>query len=166
MLECTQSLHEIGVIPWDVLLGTCGGVPEPLFTEKGVCEMLYKVSSNKGIDQVCADLQTAITDRKFGVMTVHDLTETMKKKGVEFDRACRIYEVCNPQKAKQVLMAHMDMSTALPCRISIYEEGEQVVLATLKPTMLMPMFGVSGLDETAKEVESVMVASMNEAAGG
>ena len=34
----------------------------------------------------------------------------------------------------------MSVSTALPCRISIYEEGGKTVLATLKPTTLLAMF--------------------------
>ena len=59
--------------------------------------MLYTVESNKEMDRVCADLQEAVMKRKFGVMTVHNLKETMAKKGVAFARECRIFEVCNPQ---------------------------------------------------------------------
>jgi uncharacterized protein (DUF302 family) len=33
-------------------------------------------------------------------------------------------------------MQNMSISTALPCRISIYEEGGKTTLATLKPTVL------------------------------
>jgi uncharacterized protein (DUF302 family) len=44
----------------------------------------------------------------------------MKKKGVEFNDDCWIYEVCNPVQAKEVLAANGAVSTALPCRISVY----------------------------------------------
>jgi len=54
--------------------------PEP--RQGGV--MLYEVDSTKTIDQVCRGLEKAVVDHKFGVMMVHNLKETMKKKGVEF----------------------------------------------------------------------------------
>ena len=54
---------------------------------------------------------------------MHDLRAKMTEKGVEFTRECRIYEVCNPQQAKKVLEKNMEISTALPRRISVYEEG-------------------------------------------
>jgi uncharacterized protein (DUF302 family) len=47
----------------------------------------------------------------------------MAKKGVEFAQNCLINEVCQPQQAKKVLDQDMSISTALPSRISIYEEG-------------------------------------------
>ncbi len=56
---------------------------------------MYEIESKKTIDQVCQDFEKAVVEHKFGVMTVHNLKETMKK-GVEFDNECRIFEVCNP----------------------------------------------------------------------
>ncbi len=126
--------------------------------------MLYEIESKKKIDQVCEDLEKAVVNHKFGVMTVHNLKETMKKKGVEFDRECRIFEVCNPQQAKKVLEKNMEISTALPCRISVYPEGGKVKLATLKPTVLVSQFNAPDLEPVAKEVEETLVAIMKEAA--
>lgn len=127
--------------------------------------MVFTTVSKKALDQVCEDLQKAITSREFGVMAVHDLKETMAKKGVDFERECRIFEVCNPSQAKKVLLQQMEISTALPCRISVYEEGDSVVLATIKPSMILQMFGSEGLETVAKEVEQVIESSMEEAAG-
>ena len=39
----------------------------------------------------------------------------------------------------------MSVSTALPCRISIYEEDGKTILATLKPTTLLAMFNSRNL---------------------
>jgi uncharacterized protein (DUF302 family) len=47
----------------------------------------------------------------------------MAGKGVELARECLIFEVCQPRQAKKVLDQDMSLSTALPCRISLYEEG-------------------------------------------
>ena len=97
-------------------------------------------------------------------MQVHNLQETMVKKGVDFERACLIFEVCQPQQAKKVLDQNMSVSTALPCRISIYEEGGKTVLTTLKPTILLAMFNSPQLKGVAQEVEDTIVKIMQEAA--
>ena len=85
--------------------------------------MLIKLSTKKTVSETAAVLHAAVEANHFGVMQVHNLKETMAKKGVEFDRECLIFEVCQPQQAKKVLDQNMSVSTALPCRISIYEEG-------------------------------------------
>jgi len=99
-------------------------------------------------------------------MQVHNLQETMIKKGVEFAHKCLIFEVCQPQQAKKVLEQNMSVSTALPCRISLYEEGGKTILATLKPTTLLAMFHTPQLEGVAQEVEDTIVKIMKEAASG
>jgi uncharacterized protein (DUF302 family) len=118
------------------------------------------------VTDAAAALQTAVQANHFGVMQVHNLKETMVKKGVEFSHECLIFEVCQPQQAKKVLDADMSLSTALPCRISVYEEEGKTILATLKPTTLLAMFNVPHLQEVAEEVEDTIVKIMKEAAAG
>ena len=125
--------------------------------------MLYEIESKKTINQVCQDLEKAVANHKFGVMTVHNLKETMKKKGVEFDPECWIFEVCNPHQAKRVLEKNMELSTALPCRISVFTEGGKVKLATLKPTAMISQFNIPELQPVAKEVEETLIQIMNQA---
>jgi uncharacterized protein (DUF302 family) len=127
--------------------------------------MLIKVSTDKTVSETAAALQSAVEANHFGVMQVHNLKESMAKKGVEFAHECLIFEVCQPKQAKKVLSEDMSLSTALPCRISIYEEHGKTVLATLKPTILLGMFKVPQLTDVAREVEAAMVKMMNEAAG-
>ncbi len=128
--------------------------------------MLVKVSTNKSVSNAAAALQAAVQANHFGVMQVHNLKETMAKKGVEFEPECLIFEVCQPQQAKKVLEQNMSVSTALPCRISIYEENGKAILATLKPTTLLAMFNTPQLEGVAREVEDTIVKIMNEAALG
>ena len=80
----------------------------------------------------------------------------MNAKGLDFGPECRVLEVCNPGKAKIVLEADLSISNALPCRISVYEEGGTVKVSTLKPTQLLGLFGRPELDPVAKEVEDAM----------
>ena len=126
--------------------------------------MLLKVSTDKTVSNTASALQTAVQANHFGVMQVHNLKETMTKRGVDFDRECLIFEVCQPQQAKKVHEENMSVSTALPCRISIYEEGGKTILATLKPTVLLAMFNTPQLEEVAQEVEATIAKIMEEAA--
>ncbi len=128
--------------------------------------MLVKISTNKTVSEVAAALHAAVQANHFGIMQVHNLKETMAKKGVEFKKECLIFEVCQPQQAKKVLEQNMSVSTALPCRISVYEEGGKAVLATLKPTTLLAMFNSLQLGGVAQEVEDTIVKIMTEAASG
>lgn len=125
--------------------------------------MLIEIESSKSLEKVCEDLEKAVIRHGFGVMTVHDLKESMERKGVLFERECRVFEVCNPHQAKKVLEENMRISTALPCRISVFEEGGKVKLATLRPTALLVQFDVPGLQPVAKQVEETLLEIMKEA---
>jgi uncharacterized protein (DUF302 family) len=128
--------------------------------------MLITLSTDKTVSETATSLQAAVQANHFGVMQVHNLKETMAKKGVEFARECLIFEVCQPQQAKKILDQNMSVSTALPCRISIYEEGGKTILSTLKPTTLLAMFNVPQLEGVAQELEDAIVKIMKEAASG
>jgi uncharacterized protein (DUF302 family) len=128
--------------------------------------MLHIVESRKPIDRVAKDLEEAVARHKFGVLGVHDLRAKMAEKGVAFARECRIFEVCNPHQAKKVLESNLEISTALPCRISVYEEGGVTKLATIKPTTMIDLYATPGLGDVAREVETTLEAIMAEAAKG
>jgi len=129
-------------------------------------KMLVKISTCKTVSETATALHAAVQANHFGVMQVHNLKETMVKKGVEFERECLIFEVCQPQQSKKVLDQNMSVSTALPCRISIYEEGGKTILASLRPTILLAMFDSPQLEGVAKEVEDTIVKIMTETASG
>lgn len=69
--------------------------------------MLRTISTDKTVSETAAALQVAVPVNHFGVMQVHNLQETMVKKGVDFPHECLIFEVCHPQQAKKVLQQSM-----------------------------------------------------------
>jgi uncharacterized protein (DUF302 family) len=127
-------------------------------------QMVLRVRSKKKLNEVARDLEAAAQRNKFGVLGVHDLKAKIIEKGVEFTRDCLIFEVCNPQQAKQVLEANAEISTALPCRIAVYSEGDGITLATLQPTAMLAMFDAPGLASVAEEVERTILGIMEAAA--
>lgn len=125
--------------------------------------MLYVKEAHGTVAEVAQRLASATVARKFGVLATHDLKEKMNAKGVAFDRQCLVLEVCNPLQAKKVREADMSISTALPCRISVYEEGGRVKVATLLPTALLALFGNPELQPVAREVEQAVLQIIDEA---
>jgi uncharacterized protein (DUF302 family) len=57
----------------------------------------------------------------------------------------------------------MEVSTVLPCRVSIYSAGDRIEVATILPTELMKTFGSSPvMAATAAEVEQAMKEMIDE----
>jgi uncharacterized protein (DUF302 family) len=127
--------------------------------------MLFEKTTRRTPQQAGEALEAAAKKNGMGVLTVHNLKETMAKKGVELPGECLIYEVCNPVQAKRVLEGNPAISTALPCRIAIFEEGKQTKLSTIKPTALLGLYGNPELQPVAQEVERAIFAMIAEAAG-
>jgi uncharacterized protein (DUF302 family) len=125
--------------------------------------MLYERETTGSIDEVTKRVEEATQQHNFGVMGTHDLKERMAAKGVEFGPECRVVEVCNPRQAKAVLESNMAISTAMPCRISIYEQGGKVKVSMLRPAALLNMFGSSELESAANEVEATMTRIIDDA---
>ncbi len=126
--------------------------------------MFITVRSGKPIGEVRQRFEDASAGKKFGVQGIHNVTATLQSKGLAFDRKLYIYEICNPAYAKKVLDKNIRISTALPCRVSIYADGGEVVLETIRPTMMLRMFDEPALEGTAKEVETAVTEIMQEAA--
>jgi uncharacterized protein (DUF302 family) len=126
--------------------------------------MFITVRSRKSLGEVRQKFEDAAAERKFGVQGIHNVTATLRSKGLAFDRKLYIYEVCNPLAAKTVLDANIRIATALPCRVTIYVDGKDVVLETIKPTTMLKMFNEPALLPTAKEVETAIGEILREAA--
>ena len=127
--------------------------------------MLYVKETTGSAKEVVARMEKAAADNKFGVLGVHNLKEKMVAKGVDLQCECLIVELCNPVKAKSVLEANMEISTALPCRTSVYEDAGKVKVATLKPTELLRLFGNPELASLAREVEETIIRIIDTACG-
>lgn len=119
--------------------------------------MLYAQETNNSIDDVCKKIQDAASQNKFGVLAVIDLKEKMASKGVPFGPECRIIEICNPMQAKKMLEANMSISSALPCRISVYQDAGKTMVVTLKPTAVLGLFGNPEIETVAKQVEDTVL---------
>jgi len=126
--------------------------------------MKYIVETPKSVEQAVADLQAAVQRHKFGVLHIHNLQETLKKKGVDFPNACQILEICNPQKANEVLSEDMDLNMVLPCRVSVYSDGGKTKIGMMRPSaMLKALSDSPALADVARDVEKTIIEMISEA---
>lgn len=77
--------------------------------------MKYIVETGKSPQQAAEDLEASVKRNDFGVLHIHDLKQTLKKKGFELPNKCRIFEIYNPKLALEVLTDDMSMNMELPC---------------------------------------------------
>ncbi len=126
--------------------------------------MIYITHSSRSSEEVEKRLTEAAARHKFGILHVHDLRKTLLSKGIDLGSECRVYDVCNPQSAFKALHTDMRVSTVLPCRISIFSEGEGCTIATVKPTALLESTGLEGVATLAEEIEREVLAIIDEAA--
>ena len=126
--------------------------------------MYYIAESAKSFEQASTDLDAAVKRNGFGVLHVHDLGGTLRSKGVDFKEQCRVFEVCNPQQAANVLASDMRLNMALPCRISVFTEGNKTFLGLIKPAdMLASLSQDAALAEVAAQVEGSTIKMIDEA---
>jgi len=126
--------------------------------------MYYIVETNKTFEQASADLEVEVKNLEFGVLHVHDLGETLRNKGVDFEEDCKIFEICNPKQAATVLSIDMRLNMALPCRISVFTEKGATKIGMIKPErMLSSLSEEPALLEVAHEVEEKTVQMINNA---
>ena len=125
--------------------------------------MIYSKHSSRSPEDVGKRLAEAAARHKFGVLHVLDLRQTLDAKGIQLGSECSVYDVCNPQAAARALHADMQVSTVLPCRISVFSQAGGCSISTVKPTSLFRATGLEGAETLAEEVERELLAIIDEA---
>jgi len=116
---------------------TLGGNIGISYATEKLCTLAI-VETPKPFVQAVADLESAVKNHGFGVLHIHNLGTTLRNKGIGFAEECKIFEVCNPQQAANVLSCDMRLNRALPCRISVYTEQGQTKIGLIKPAPCCP----------------------------
>lgn len=123
--------------------------------------MVYIEESNKSVQEVVDTIQEKISNYKFGVLHIHNVKETLKSKGVDFDHECQVLDICNPNYAKQLLSTDMTLSSIVPCKISVYNKDNQTYIALNSITQLIDDINPD-LIETAQEIQDTIQELINE----
>ncbi|MDR7871128.1 MAG: DUF302 domain-containing protein [Tissierellaceae bacterium] len=123
----------------------------------------YEKETNKTFSDALDSIKHSLKDRSFGVLWQLNFKEKLAEHNIDFPNNFMILEVCNPQKANEVLSAHIDVGYFLPCKVAVYEKEGKTFIGTVKPGHLIGLLGHDDLDDVANEVEEILIDAINAA---
>jgi uncharacterized protein (DUF302 family) len=128
--------------------------------------MVYTRQTDKSVERATQDLQAAVAANGFGLLHTYDFRQILAGKGFDLPGECRVFEVCNPRQASEVLAVDMALNMVLPCRVSVYEDQGRTVIGMVPPSDLLPLVSANpAVATSAREVEATMERIIDEAAG-
>lgn len=133
---------------------------------RGECikvELIYEKITDKSFDEAVKNITESLKDKKFGVLWQLNFKDKMIEHGIDFPNNFMVLEVCNPQKANEVLTKHIEMGYFLPCKMVVYEKDGTVRIGTARPEILMGMAGYDDLGDVASEVEEILIEAIDNA---
>lgn len=130
----------------------------------GMTVFHYTVTTQKSLDDAISAVSAALKERSFGVLWELDMASKLHEKGVDYEGAFRVLEVCNPKVAKQVLEHNPLVGYFLPCKIVVYEDKDGTnKIGLANPTALIGLVGDEQLSGIAKDIEDTLIAAVEAA---
>ncbi len=124
----------------------------------------YRLETSLDFDAAVEAVQAITAGKGFRVLHVHDVQKTLAEKGFSIE-PLKIIEICNAKHANRALGADITVSLFMPCKINVYRQGGKTVINGLRPSVMAAFFPAGGLEDLAAEVDSVVRAIIDEAAG-
>ncbi len=123
----------------------------------------YTRTVSRPYEEVLASVKAAAQKQGFRVSNVHDIAASLRKDGISREPYATV-EVCNSKIAADVLNAQPLLGSVMPCRIAVFQKGNETTVSMVRPSRLMALFpGSSGVKKDAREVEKSMEAIVDEA---
>jgi len=126
-------------------------------------ELDYTKSTEKPYAQAVKAVTDAAAAHGYRVQFVHDVAQTLAEKGFEREPVT-IVEMCNARHASAVLARDIKVGLMLPCPVMVYEQSGKVFISAMRPSLLGSFFPEAHLEEIAAEVETQIIAIVDEAA--
>ena len=123
--------------------------------------MQYIEKSNKSVQEVVDTILSTVPNYKFGVLHIHNVKETLKSKGIDLGNECQIVDICNPIIAQKFLSEDMSLSIIMPCKISVYTQDGETMIAMNSLVQLVDDINPD-LIETAQNVQEVLLKLIND----
>jgi uncharacterized protein (DUF302 family) len=130
-------------------------------------DIIEKHTTTAPYEEVIKNLKDTIRENNFGVVSVHDMKETYKKKNLEIseDFEYRIIQICNAPKSYNALnKLSYDMGVMMPKSIIVARENGKTTLRfmKMKPWMVSMMFPELDIVPISKAVTEIMEKIVNE----
>lgn len=123
--------------------------------------MQYMEVTNKSVQEVIDSLKEVAPRYKYGIQHIHNVQETLKSKGIELENECQIVDICNPIVAQKFLSEDMSLSIIMPCKISVYTQDGETMIAMNSLVQLVDDINPD-LIELAQETQEVLLEIIDE----
>ena len=123
--------------------------------------MQYMEVSNKSVQEVVDCLKEVCAKYKFGVQHIHNVNETLKSKGIDLGNECQIVDICNPIIAQKFLSDDMSFSIIMPCKISVYSQDGETMIAMNSLVQLVDDINPDLID-LAQETQETLLEIIDE----
>ncbi len=117
-----------------------------------------KVINEKSFDEAISEVQIALKNEGFGVLTEIDIKETLKNKiGVDFKKY-KILGACNPHLAYKALQSEDKIGLFLPCNVIVEEhENGEIEVSAVDPIASMSTVENEALGKLAIEIQQKLI---------
>ncbi len=123
----------------------------------------YTRTVSRSYEEVLAAVKAAAQKQGFRVSNVHDIAASLGKDGIHREPYATV-EVCNSKIAADVLNAQPLLGSVMPCRIAVFQKGNETTVSMVRPSKLMTLFPASSeVKKAALEVEKSMEAIVDQA---
>ena len=123
---------------------------------------IAKTVKNTTIAQIRPKVEEELKKEGFGVLTEIDIQATMKKKLDKDYLPHIILGACNPVYADKVLSVEPQISTMLPCNVTLRELGNgDVEVAAVDPLGTMSAVDNKAIEHLAVEIQSKLKDVIN-----
>lgn len=120
--------------------------------------MFYIVESSKSFYEATFDLEPVVQRLGFAILHVHDLSETLRRKEIDLDDECRIFEICNFRILEKLLAIDMRLSLTMPWRVSVFTDNGATKIGLMRPGLQLPLLAANPvLERLMSELEEKMV---------
>jgi uncharacterized protein (DUF302 family) len=98
-------------------------------------------------------VRSRLADAGFGILMALDVKEKFQEKlGADIGNYV-ILGACDPASACKAIFAEPNIGLMLPCNVIVYECGDKVTVAAVRPTVAMQMIDNLDLHRIARDIE-------------
>jgi uncharacterized protein (DUF302 family) len=116
----------------------------------------FETSVAGTMESVRAEVEAALAEEGFGILTEIDVAATFKAKlDVERDPYV-ILGACNPTFAHKAIGADINIGALLPCNVVLHQEGEDVSVVFMDPAAVLGIVDEPGVEATAQDVRAML----------
>ena len=124
-------------------------------------DFAYAVETEKSFDEAVVSVLKAVEQKDWTLFQIYDVKERLAAKGFE-QKPLKIIEICSGKYANQFLSKNRLISLCMPCKISVLEEDNKVMIVGMKPTVISQFFPEVSKGE-AEVVEKEVIEMVNNA---